>query len=79
MEFAHELYHDYFAATELETREQMQTGLGIAFALAHFSKVTGTNLFGCSLDSRTPVELLIQRGAEKNPFLAWQLLPGRKR
>lgn len=74
MEFAHELYHDYFAATELETREQMQAGLGVEFALSHFSKVHWSEcvrLFaGLSNSSRT----LVERGAEKNPFLARQLL-----
>jgi hypothetical protein len=74
MEFAHELYHDYFTAAELETREQMQTGLGTTFALAHFSEGHWNEclrLFaGFSNSSRT----LVERGAEKNPFLAWQLL-----
>ena len=74
LEFAHELYHDYFAAVELEAREQLQAGLGIEFALSHFAEAHWSEcvrLFaGLSNSNRT----LVERGAEKNPFLAWQLL-----
>ncbi|MHB1309951.1 MAG: NACHT domain-containing protein, partial [Limisphaerales bacterium] len=74
LEFAHELYHDYFAATELETSEQVQAGLGVTTALAHFSDTHWSECLrvfsGLSNTSRT----LIERGAEKNPFLAWQLI-----
>ena len=74
MEFAHELYHDYFAATELETREQMQAGLGVEFALSHFSKVHWSECVRLFAGFSNSSRILIQRGAEKNPFLAWQLL-----
>jgi len=74
LEFAHELYHDYFAAAELEAREQLKAGLGVEFALAHFAEGRWNEcvrLFaGLSDSNRTLVEL----GAEKNPLLAWQLL-----
>ena len=74
MEFAHELYQDYFAAAELEAREQLKAGLGVAFALSHFAEAHWNDcvrLFaGLSKSSR----ILVERGAEKNPFLAWQLL-----
>ena len=74
MEFAHELYHDYFAATELETREQMQAGLGAEFALSHFSRAHWSECVRLFAGFSNSSRILIQRGAVKNPFLAWQLL-----
>lgn len=74
LEFAHELYHDYFAAAELKSQEELQAGLGVAIALSHFTEdhwIECVRLFaGYSNSSR----MLIERGAEKNPLLAWQLL-----
>ena len=74
VEFAHELYHDYFAATELETREHMKAGLGVELALSHFSKVHWSECVRLFAGFSNSSRILIQRGAEKNPFLAWQLL-----
>jgi hypothetical protein len=74
LQFAHEVYHDYLAASELETREHTQPGLGAEFATAHFAEPHWqecirlyAGLTGCAAE-------LIQRGAEKNPTLAWLLL-----
>lgn len=70
LQFAHEVYHDYLAACELETREHMQPGLGTEFAIAHFSEPHWQDsvrlyagLTGCAAG-------LIERGANKNPTLA---------
>jgi hypothetical protein len=73
-EFAHELYHDYFAASELESREQLKSGLGTEFALAHFAAPEWQEciLLFAGL-SHTEV-VLIEQGAERNPFLAWRML-----
>ncbi len=74
LQFAHEVYHDYFAASEFETREHAQPGLGTEFAIAHFAEPQWqecirlyAGLTGCAAE-------LIQRGADKNPALAWLLL-----
>lgn len=74
LQFAHEVYHDYLAACELETREHMQPGLGTEFAIAHFAEPHWQDcvrlyagLTGCAAG-------LIERGADKNPTLAWLLL-----
>lgn len=57
IEFSHELYHDYFAATELETREQLKVGLGVEFALLHFSEAQWNDAYDCLLDSQVKVGL----------------------
>jgi hypothetical protein len=74
LQFAHEVYHDYLAACELETREHMQPGLGVAFATTHFAEPYWQDcvrlyagLTGCAAE-------LIERGADKSPTLAWLLL-----
>ena len=74
MEFSHELYHDYFAATELETREQLQAGLGVEFALVHFAETHWGECIRLFAGYSNASRILVQRGAENNPFLAWQLL-----
>ncbi|MCP5524772.1 MAG: NACHT domain-containing protein [Verrucomicrobiales bacterium] len=74
MEFAHELYHDYFAATELETREQLQVGLGTEFALGHFAETHWSECIRLFAGYSNANRILVERGAAKNPFLAWQLL-----
>lgn len=74
LEFAHELYHDYFAATELEAREQLQAGLGVEFALLHFAEAHWSECIRLFAGYSNASKTLVERGAEKNPFLAWQLL-----
>ncbi len=74
IEFAHEFYHDYFAATELETREQSQPGSGIKFALDHFSKAHWKECIRLFAGFSNSSQMLIKHGSEGNPFLAWQLL-----
>ncbi len=74
MEFAHELYHDYFAATELEAREQLKAGLGVEFALAHFSDPQWGECIRLFAGFSKVSRILVERGAEQNPMLAWQLL-----
>ncbi len=74
MVFAHELYHDYFAATEMETREQIQAGVGVELALSHFSEAHWSECVRLFAGFSNSLRTLVERGAEKNPFLAWQLL-----
>lgn len=72
--FTHELYHDYFAAADLESQEESEAGSGIAFALARFATPEWEEcirLFAGLSGTENP---LIDQGAEKNPFLAWRLL-----
>jgi len=72
--FAHELYHDYFAATELEAREGLKAGLGTDFALLHFHDVAWSECIRLFAGFANASGTLIERGAEKNPMLAWLLL-----
>ena len=72
--FAHELYHDYFAASELEAREQLKAGLGTEFALERFATSEWRECIRLFAGlTHTEVEL-INLGAERDPFLAWRLL-----
>jgi TPR repeat protein len=74
MKFSHELYHDYFAASELETRERIKPGAGVEFALAHFREVHWSECIRLFAGAAKSHSILIKRGAEKSPFLAWHLL-----
>jgi hypothetical protein len=73
-EFAHELYHDYFAASELESREQLKSGLGTEFALAHFAAPEWRECIRLFAGLSHTEVALIEQGAERNPFLAWRML-----
>ena len=72
--FAHELYHDYFAATELETRERSRPGLGAEFALARFANPSWTECIRLFAGFTKSSRRLIEHGAEQNPVLAYVLL-----
>lgn len=73
-EFAHEIYHDYFAAFELESREHSKAGSGTEFALAHFASSEWQECIRLFAGLAHTERVLIERGAERNPFLAWRLL-----
>ncbi|MSU62858.1 MAG: hypothetical protein EXS31_10750 [Pedosphaera sp.] len=68
--FAHELYHDYFAAVELEVRQ----GLGVEFALSHFAELNWQECIRLFAGLTSSNRVLIECGAERNPLLAWLLL-----
>jgi hypothetical protein len=74
LEFAHEAYHDYFAATELESSERSQAGFGVALALANFAKPQWSEIIRLFAGYSNVFKVLVERGAELNPFLAWRLL-----
>ena len=74
LRFAHELYSDYFAAVELEAREGVKKGLGVDFALAHFAELQWQECIRLFAGLASTASLLIERGAESNPWLAWLLL-----
>lgn len=74
LQFAHEVYHDYFAASELEARERLMAGLGVSFALANFAKPQWSECIRLFAGYSRAFRTLIERGAEQNPFLAWRLL-----
>ncbi len=74
IEFAHELYQDYFAATELEARSGLQVGLGAAIALKRFQDPAWTETIRIFAGLTACAELLLEKGAEQNPWLAWLLL-----
>ncbi len=78
LQFAHEVYHDYFAATELEAREHLKAGLGVSFALANFAKPQWNECIRLFAGYSGAFRTLIEQGAEKNPFLAWALLKDGK-
>lgn len=72
--FAHELYHDYFAASELEARDRLPARLGTEFAIARFNTPEWQECIRLFAGLTHTEFVLIERGAEKNPFLAWRLL-----
>ena len=74
LKFAHDLYHDYFAACELETCEKLQEESGVSLALSHFGEQHWQECIQMFADLTDRSRLLIERGAEKNPLLAWLLL-----
>jgi hypothetical protein len=76
LEFAHELYSDYFTAVELEAREQVKQELGASCAFAHFAELPWQGCIRLFAGLTTPdiTRGLISRGAENNPWLAWLLL-----
>lgn len=74
LEFVHELYLDYFAAAELQAREQSQIGLGAELALARFVIPRWHECIRLFAGLTDTVSVLIERGAERNPGLAWRLL-----
>jgi hypothetical protein len=74
LEFAHELYSDYFAAVELEAREQLKQELGASFALAHFAEFDWQECIRLFAGLASTSTVLIERGSDSNPWLAWLLL-----
>jgi hypothetical protein len=74
LEFAHELYHDYFAAVELEARQQLKRGLGTDFAFAHFAEPHWQECIRLFAELTSTSAELIERGAGKNPWLACLLM-----
>ncbi len=74
MEFAHELYSDYFAAVKLETDEQVKSGLGAEIALAHFAELHWQECIRLFAGLASTAAVLIERGSDSNPLLGWLLL-----
>lgn len=74
MQFAHELYSDYFAAVELEAQEQGKQGLGAEFTLAHFAELDWQECIRLFAGLASTSTVLIERGSDSNPWLGWLLL-----
>ena len=72
--FGHEMYHDYFAATELEAKEQEKSGDGVMLAVGHFNETLWNECLRLFAGLTGTHRDLISQGAKRNPFLAWQLL-----
>ncbi len=72
--FGHDLYHDYFAACKLEADEQLQKSLGVDLALAHFAEQRWQECIRFFASLTGSSRILIERGADKHPYLAFRLL-----
>lgn len=74
LQFAHEIYHDYLAASELEARDHSHPHLGAELAITHFAEPHWQECVRLYAGLTGRAGQLIQRGADKNPTLAWLLL-----
>ena len=74
VQFAHEVYHDYLAACELETWDHIHPDLASEFILAHFAEPHWQECVRLYANLTGKCDQLIERGVEKNPPLAWLLL-----